>query len=53
MGDAGAYSVYDMITRPAAPWPGSVGAVPQSAADGDGRVVISKIKQIHAVRQIY
>jgi len=24
-----------MIARPAAPWPGSMGAVPSSAADGD------------------
>ena len=47
-GDAGAHPVdYPMISWPAAPWPGSVGAVPLArlgetkSLDGQGRLVIS------------
>ena len=40
--DAAAYPVADiMIAQPSAPWSGSTGAVPSSAADGDNRVVIT------------
>ena len=46
-GDAGAYPVDDpMISRPTAPWSGSVGAVPLArlgeteSLDGQGRLVI-------------